>query len=139
MKNRSLVNIIWIATFLILAVAWSFWKFQYTNKEKISVNHLQVITTNPPAGKSLLPEQKFTLEFEKKFKDKGMNATVTTTGDFHTTILIQGNMVNDSFVHGMKDNNVVIQDLREMGFKRLIMTDGKVSWDINLRIDKVII
>lgn len=62
-----------------------------------------------------------------------MNATVTTTGDFHTTILIQGNMVNDSLVHGMKDNNVVIQDLREMGFKRLILTDGKVSWDIDLK------
>jgi hypothetical protein len=134
-KNRSLVNIILIATFLILAAAWSFWKFQYTNKEKLSVNHLQVMTTNPPAGKSQLPEQrrKFTLEFEKKFKDKGKNATVTTTGDFHTTILIQGNMVNDSLVHGMKDNNVVIQDLREMGFKRLIMTDGKVSWDIDLK------
>ncbi len=83
----------------------------------------------------MLPEQrrKFTLEFEKKFKDKGMNATVTTTGDFHTTILIQGNMVNDSLVHGMKDNNLVIQDLREMGFKRLILTDGKVSWDIDLK------
>ncbi len=65
--------------------------------------------------------------------ETSMNATVTTTGDFHTTILIQGNMVNDSFVHGMKDNNVVIQDLREMGFKRLIMTDGKVSWDIDLK------
>ncbi|MGD0845443.1 MAG: hypothetical protein ABSA06_13915 [Geobacteraceae bacterium] len=135
MKNRSLVNIIWIATFFILAVAWSFWKFQYTNKEKLSVIYLQVTTTNPPTGKSLLPEQrrKFTLEFEKKFKGKGMNATVTTTGDFHTTILIQGNIVNDSFVHGMKDNNVVIKDLREMGFKRLILTDGKVSWDIDLK------
>ena len=73
------------------------------------------------------------MEFEKKFKDKDMNATVTTTGDYHTTILIQGNIVNESLVHGMKDNNVVIQDLREMGFKRLIMTDGKVRWDIDLK------
>ena len=134
MRSKRLGSI-WIATFLILAVAWSFWKFHYTNKEKLSVNYLQVITSNSPAGKSLLPEQrrKFTLEFEKKFKDKGMNATVTTTGDFHSTILIQGNIVNESSVHRMKDNNVVIQDLREMGFKPLIMTDGKESWDIDLK------
>jgi hypothetical protein len=35
-------------------------------------------------------------------------------------------------VLGMKDNNVAIQDLREMGFKHLIMSDGKATWDIDL-------
>jgi len=134
-KSRSIVNIILIATLLMLAVAWCLWKFQYTNKDKLSVIYLQVVTTNPPAGKSLLPEQrrKFSLEFEKKFKDKDMNATVTTTGDYHTTILIQGNIVNESLVFGMKDNNVAIQDLREMGFKHLIMSDGNATWDIDLK------
>jgi hypothetical protein len=86
-------------------------------------------------GKSLLPEQrrKFALDFGKTFQNKGMDATVTTTGDFHTTILIQGKVVNDLSVHRMIDNVDAIQDLRENGFKHLVMTNGKVTWDIDLK------
>jgi hypothetical protein len=33
----------------------------------------------------------------------------------------------------MKDSVDAIKDLREMGFKHLIMTDGKATWDIDLK------
>jgi hypothetical protein len=33
----------------------------------------------------------------------------------------------------MKDNINAIQDLRENGFRHLVMTNGKLSWDIDLK------
>jgi hypothetical protein len=33
----------------------------------------------------------------------------------------------------MKDNVDAIQDLRENGFKHLVMTDGNECWDIDLK------
>jgi hypothetical protein len=33
----------------------------------------------------------------------------------------------------MKDNVDAIADLREMGFKHLVITDGKTSWDVDLK------
>jgi hypothetical protein len=125
-------SVVWVLLLVAISL-WSLWNYKGT--KTANVNYLQITTTKPPAGKSLLPEQrrKFALDYENKFKDKGMNATVTTTGDFHTTILIQGNVVNGPSVHGMKDNVNEIQKLRGMGFKHLIMTDGKLSWDIDLK------
>jgi hypothetical protein len=33
----------------------------------------------------------------------------------------------------MKDNDHALQDLREVGFKHLVMTEGKICWDIDLK------
>jgi len=130
---KPFVNILLIVAFLVFAVSWGFWKFQNSNKG--DVTYLQITTAAPPTGKRLLPEQRriFALEFGKKFKDKGKDAIVTTTGDFHTTILIQGDLINEALVHEMKDNVDIMQGLREMGFKHLVMTGDKVSWDIDLK------
>jgi hypothetical protein len=126
-------SFVWVLLLLVAISLWSLWINRGT--KTAHVNYLQITTTKPPAGKILLPEQrrKFALDFEKKFKAKGFNATVTTTGDFHTTILFQGNEVDGPSVQGMKDNVYTIQDLRGMGFKHLIMTNGKLSWDIDLK------
>ena len=126
-------EVLWALLLVIIVSLWSLWNFQRAKTQH--VNYIHIKTSNPPAGYNLLPEQRrtFALDFEKKFKKKVTNATVTTTGDFHTTILIQENIVNGPLVHGMMDNAEAMQDLREMGFKHLIMTDGKVSWDIDLK------
>jgi hypothetical protein len=67
------------------------------------------------------------------FHDKNMDAKVTTTGDKQTIVTISGPIVIGPIVHKMKDSVDAIQDLREMGFKHLIMTDGKATWDIDLK------
>jgi len=56
-----------------------------------------------------------------------------THGEQHKFVTISGKIVNGPSVHRMKDNVDAIQDVREMGFKHLIMTDGKLSWDIDLK------
>ena len=128
--------IVWALLLLVAVSSWGIWKYQNTNKHKVhEMNYLQTKNTNPPKGTNFLPEQrrKFALQLEKKVKDKGMNATFTTTGDFHTTILMQGDEVNGSLVRLTVGNNDMIQDMRDMGFKTLIMTDGSATWSVDLK------
>ena len=133
-EEKAWVKPILIVAFMSLAGTWWTWKHQ-TAQDLSQVKHLEISTTNPPAGMNVLPEQrrKFALGFEKFFKAKGMDATVTTTGDFHTKVLVRGSIVNEPLVLQIKDSAHVVNDLRDMGFKHLIMTDGKSGWDVNLR------
>ena len=126
---------LFIGAFLILAATWGIWKYQYFNREKVPVNYLQITANSPPAGRSLLPEQrrKFAVEFEKNYRDKGMNVTVTTRGDFHTTLVIEGTIVNRRSVLMMKDTPEAISEFRDMGFKHLMMTNGTAAWDVDLK------
>jgi hypothetical protein len=100
-----------------------------------NVNCLEITTNSPAIGQSILPEQRiqFAKDFEKLFHDKGINATVTTHGDQQRLITISGKIVNEPSVRRMKDNAEAIQDLRGNGFKHLVMTDGKFTWDIDLK------
>jgi hypothetical protein len=133
--SRPLWKTICVIAVIAIAIIWNVLNVNHSNKIKVKVNYLQITNTNSPDGKGLLPEQrrKFALEFERKLKDKGMDATATTTGDFHTTIMIQGNVVNGPLVSEMLHDNAMIQDLRGMGFKHLYMTDGSAAWDVDLK------
>lgn len=130
------VTAILIMAFVIFAISWGFWKHQYPYEEYVSVKFIGITTSSLPTGKKgVLPEQRraFALEFEKKFKDKFPEVTVTTTGDFHTSLLMKSKIINEQFALQMKGRAEAIHDFREMGFKRLIMYDGKTAWVIKLK------
>ena len=97
------------------------------------VIYLHMPTSSPAIGQSVLPEQriKFAKDFEKQFHDKGMDATVTTDGDQQKVVTIAGKIVTETSVYRMKDNADAIQDLRAVGFKHLVMSDGDTTWDID--------
>lgn len=97
------------------------------------VIYLHMPTNSPAIGHGVLPEQriKFAKDFEKQFHDKGMDATVTTNGDQQNIITITGKVVNEPSVHRMKESVDAIQDLRENGFKHLVMNNGNECWDID--------
>jgi hypothetical protein len=126
-------SLVWVLLLVVTVSSWGIWNY-YRNIAG-HVNHLQVTTKSPATGQNVLPEQRiiFATGFEKMFHDKGMDAKVTTNGDKQTIVTISGPIVIAPIVHKMKDNVDAIQDLREMGFKHLIMTDGKASWDIDLK------
>lgn len=104
------------------------------NTKEEHVNYLQISSCSSAIGQTVLPEQriKFAKDFEKQFHDKGIDATVTAHGDQQRILTITGKVVNEPSVHRMKDNVDAIQDLRENGFKHLVMTDGTATWDIDL-------
>ena len=126
-------SVAWVLLLIVAVSSWGVWKYQ-SNKAP-HVNYLQVTISSPALGQSVLPEQriKFATGFEKMFHDKGMDAKVTTHGDKQAIVTISGPVVVAPIVHRLKDNAGVIQDLREMGFKHLVMTDGKIRWDIDLK------
>ena len=105
------------------------------NTKDEQVTYLQITTTSPAIGQDVLPEQRiqFANDFEKQFYDKGIDAIVTTHGDQQNFITISGKIVNEKSVYRMRDNADAIKDLRENGFKHLVMTDGIATWDIDLK------
>ena len=126
-------SVVWVLLLLVAVSSWGLWN--YLSNKTAHVTYLHVSTSSPPIGQSILPEHriKFAKGFEKMFHDNDMDAKVTTNGDKQTIITISGPVVIEPIVNKMKDNVDVIKDLREMGFKHLIMTDGKISWDIDLK------
>ena len=125
--------VVWVLLLLVALSSWGIWKYQNTKAGR--VNNLQITTTSPPIGQGVLPEERirFAREFEKQFHDKGMDAAVNTQGQLEKTIIIRGNIVNGPLVFRMAKSKASIQDLREMGFKSLILTDGKATWNVYLK------
>jgi hypothetical protein len=108
-----------------------------TNQINNKIGHivyLHISTISPAIGDSVLFDQRinFAKDFEKQFHDKGIDAIVISNGVRQSILSISGKVVNVPSVYRMKDNVDAIKDLRENGFKHLIMTDGKVNWDIDL-------
>jgi hypothetical protein len=89
-----------------------------------------------PIGQSVSSEKRqvFSKTFGKSLQSKFKDASVSIQGEAGTTLKITWQAVNKPFAVGMANNKDVITDLREMGFKRLIMTDGdKTTWEVDLR------
>jgi hypothetical protein len=117
----------------LLAIAWGISRYQPTNK--IPVNHLQIKTNASPVGLGVLPEQRraFALNLQKIDNTDYKDAVFTTTGDFHTTLSIESRWINSKMVYSKMSSAEPFSDLRETGFKHVIMSNGKEAWDIDLR------
>jgi len=117
----------------LLAISWGISKYHSTNA--LPVNHLQLKTDLPPTGQGVLPEQRraFALKFKIPAKTEYGDAVFTTTGDFHTTFSIQSNRITGNMVYAMMNSEEPFSDVRNMGFKRVTMSNGRETWDIDLR------
>jgi hypothetical protein len=110
------------------------WRIDQMNSIIEHVIYLHMPTTSPAIGQSVLFDQRiiFARNFEKQFHDKGIDAIVISNGVRQSNLSISGKVVNEPAVYRMKDNVYTIRNLREVGFKHLVMTDGKTTWDIDL-------
>jgi hypothetical protein len=136
MGSKIIISWVKYIPFLIiplLAITWGISKYQSTNKTP--VNHLQIKTNLSSRGQGVLPEQRraFALKFPKSANSYYKDAVFTTTGDFHATFSIQSNWINSKMVYSMISSEEPFSDLREMGFKHLIISNDKEEWDIDLR------
>ena len=104
------------------------------NTKDEHVIYLHMPTSSPAIGQSVLFDQriKFAKDYEKQFHDHGMDAIVISKGVRQMILAISGKMVNEPSVYRMKDNVYTIRDLRAVGFKHLVMSDGDTTWDIDL-------
>ena len=56
--------------------------------------------------------------------DKGMDVYASAEGKDKTTLRIKWILVNRPLVHKMMNDGAAMQNLRDLGFKKLVMTDG---------------
>ena len=78
--------------------------------------------------------QQFAKVYEQQLLDKGMDVYVTTQGKEHNTLKVKWVLVSRPLVHKMINDESVIANLRQLGFTKLVMTDGyNSSWNVDLK------
>ena len=125
-KYLPFLSIPLFATLLIMA------KCQ-TNE--LPVNHIKLKIETSPTGQKATPEQRrtFVLNLKNSVKTEFRDTTLTTTGDYHTTFLIEANAINSKTANSMIANAIPLFDLRGLGFKHVVISNGKESWDFDLK------
>ena len=97
------------------------------------------ITTSvsgPPAGQNVTVNQRayFAKDFGDRFRAKFGESEVWAQGMDDKTLVIKWIHVSRPYAAEFVASEEIVKDLREMGFKRLILTDGnKSNWDVDLK------
>lgn len=78
--------------------------------------------------------KRFADEYERNLLDEGMDVHVATLGKTHTTLQIKWILVNRPIIYKMINDETAMGNLRNLGFKKLVMTDGYDStWNIDVK------
>ena len=105
----------------------------------ISCNYKGAITTSvsgPPTGQTVTADQRanFAKSFGDRFRAKFGESKILIQGTDGKSLVITWINVGKPFARQMAANEEIVKGLREMGFKRLILTDGNGSnWDLDLK------
>lgn len=94
------------------------------------------LTDATPRGREVSPEQRrrFAMTLQGKFTEKFHGARVESEGNDDKTLKIEWSGVDRPFAATITETEEIINDLRELGFKRLIISDGhKSKWDVDLK------
>jgi hypothetical protein len=127
----SLVKYIPFLVIPLFAITLVIAKCQTTND--LPVNHIKLNINASHLGQKVSPEQRraFALNFKKGVITDFKDATITTTGDFHATFLIESNDIK--MVYPMIASLIPISELRGLGFKHVKISNGREVWDVDLR------
>lgn len=100
-----------------------------------STRPIEVQVTSAPTGqdKTLKNRMIFLFTLERSFHKKGWLASLDLEGENGNVLKIYWESINLPFVKQMLKTTDLIQDIREMGFKRLVMNNGKQEWDLDLK------
>ena len=133
MMDRPWAKIIFIPAFLLFAVAWGIWKYQY--RPKARVNPVQTAISSQPQRQKQTKAERQALAgvFEQKIREKGMVAAVTITDDEASTVNVKSADIDDLIIREVAKNEKARHDLYVMGFRHLIMTNGRTTWKIDLK------
>lgn len=129
-SNKRLLLLVGILV-LLLAMA-----FGAQNKTaKLPPPEIRLSDTTPRGQKvSSEQRQRFRLNFQEKFSKKFHESKVDIEGDGGKTFRIEWSGVDRPFAATISETDEIINDLRDMGFKRLIICDGHKSlWDMDLK------
>lgn len=75
----------------------------------------------------------FVVGLEKLFQKKGWTASIDIVGVEGKTLRVSREKLNPFLVKQLLGNQEIVANIREMGFKTLIMAGGKITWYIDLK------
>jgi len=100
-----------------------------------STRPIEIHVKSAPTGqtKTLKNRMIFHVILQKRMHQKGWPATLDLEGENGNILKIYWERINKPFVKEMVKTEDLIQDIREMGFKKLVLNNGKEKWDIDLK------
>jgi hypothetical protein len=96
---------------------------------------LEVTVKTGPIGqhRTLKDRVLFVINVEKTFRKRGCLASFDLEGENGKTLILFLEKMNRPLAREMLRNEEIIGGIRDMGFKRLIMRNGKEEWDVDLK------
>lgn len=94
------------------------------------------LTDATPRGQDISPDQRrrFATKLQERFSKKFERSKVDSEGNDDKTLKIEWSGVDRPFAGTITESGEIINDLRGLGFKRLIISDGqKSTWDVDLK------
>lgn len=120
----------WQAWLLAIAIILISTVFYYRTSRP-----LEITTVSGPIGQKATLKQRmiFLVSIEKAFHQKGWLASFDLEGEDGKYLKVYWEQLSQPFATQLIRNQVMINDIREMGFKRLILNNGKRTWNIDLK------
>ena len=97
---------------------------------------ITVSVSGAPIGQAVTVNQRayFAKDFGDRFRAQFGESEVWAKGMDGKTLVIKWINVSRPFAAEFVASEEIVKDLREMGFKRLILTDGhRSNWDVDLK------
>lgn len=129
-NTRPWYRIMWPLAVIAVAAIISSAYLRYQSQRPIEVS-----VTSGPAGQTKTLKQRmiFMVSLEKAFHRKGWPASFDLQGEDGKIITVYWEQLNRPLVQQIAKSQDIIADMREMGFKRLVMRSAKKTWDVDLK------
>jgi hypothetical protein len=100
-----------------------------------STRPIEIQAESAPTGQTVTTIQRliFAKELQRKFRDKWWLASFDLKGSDGKIMNIYWESINRSLVKQFVSRVDLIQDIREMGFKKLVLKNGKQQWEVDLK------
>jgi len=95
----------------------------------------EIPATSGPIGldKTIKQRMLFARSLDNSFRKKGWHAFIEVEGEDGKTLKIYWPELNLPMVKEMVNHQKIISDIREMGFKQLVLRNNNKAWNIDLK------
>ncbi len=116
---------------LILSVAVVSSAYLFSKGDKTP----EIPATSGPVGLDKTPKQRmlFARSLDNSFRKKGWHAFIDVDGEDGKTLKIYWPELDLPMVKEMVHHKKIISDIREMGFKQLVLRNNRKAWNIDLK------
>jgi hypothetical protein len=96
---------------------------------------LEVTVKTGPIGqnRTLKDRMLFVVNVEKVYRKRGYLASFDLEGENGKTLIFFLEKMNRPMAGGLVRTDEFVEEIRDMGFRRLVLRNGKEEWDVDLK------